>query len=362
MCSRAEVHVTSRLEACTGLQNARHDGEEHGLFSGHPHLLGGQRQVPTGEKLLEEDDTLGVSAAWDNNDTDPKKTFGCATHLGQIGASAHQALKGARLGLESSWTKVKDVTLDTLKKGRDAAANDNVLKSWKSLLFAIVGNSPHYLRPGEDESCLEVEIQRKHHAAKCKVKSTNLFLQAGSTKRLADNEAALSRNQRCCHAGVVWIEVDGRWRSVVKQRVLVEGDEETYRIMVQLKRSNPEKYKWMVPHPGGWHIMLHVTKALMTRYYGAGIEEVAKSLARGRRQARRRRQQVQAEPPVTYEAMWWIVIERYTKAKQEEAAQGAVGTGAGPEEGSSSLPDVPSAAPGSGTAASSTGVRDDDTR
>lgn len=48
--------------------------------------------------------------------------------------------------------------------------------------------------------------------------------------------------------------------------------------MVQLKQGNPEKCKWMLPHPGGWHIMLHMTKALMSRYYGAGIEVVAKAL------------------------------------------------------------------------------------
>lgn len=283
--------------------------------------------------LLKRGLDFACSVAWDNNDTDPHAAITNATHLSQIGACAHQLLQpGKCLGLESLWKKVKDVTLDMLKKGDEAADHDATIAGWNSLLFRILGDSPHYLSAeGGEQSCLEVKIKARHTAAECKVASTNLFLQAGSTKRLADNEAALDRIQRCCHAELEWREVDGKWLSTVRRRVLVEGDEETYRIMVQLKNGNPEKYKWMLPHPGGWHIMLHMTKALMTKYYGAGIELVAKALGGDDKHAAAGSKYRRSHHllTVTYEAMWWAVIERYTKAMRAKAgASSAVGAGA----------------------------------
>ncbi|CAN0060527.1 unnamed protein product [Ectocarpus fasciculatus] len=282
------------------------------------------------ESLLSEDPRLALSVSWDNNDTDPHAALGSAEHLSQIGACAHQVTKYGlpTLGLESLWKKIKDVTLARLKKGGRWDEHDSVIAGWNRLLFGILGNSPRYLsEDGEEQSCLEIKIQDKHTAQECKVASRNLFLEAGSTKRLADNEAALDRIQRSCHAGVVWEVVDGRWRSTVGRRVLVEGDEETYRIMVQLKKGNPEKYKWMVPHPGGWHIMLHVTKALMARYYGAGIEVVAKALGGDDVHAAAGSKYRRSHHLLTvmYEALWWVVIERYVAAKKKEAGEGPPG-------------------------------------
>ncbi|CAN0233394.1 unnamed protein product [Ectocarpus sp. 12 AP-2014] len=285
------------------------------------------------ESLLSKDPLLAISVSWDNNDTDPHAALGTAEHLSQISACAHQATKQGlpTLGLESLWKKIKNVTLASLKKGARVDEHDSVIDGWNCLLLGILGNSPRCLsEDGEEQSCLEIKIQDKHTAPECKVASRNLFLEAGSTKRLADNEAALERIQRSCHAGVVWEVVDGRWRSTVSRRVLVEGDEETYRIMVQLKKGNPEKYKWMVPHPGGWHIMLHVTKALMTRYYRAGIEVVAKALggddvhAAASSKYRRSHHLL----TVTNEVLWWILIERYLATNQKEA--GEEPTGAAP--------------------------------
>lgn len=279
------------------------------------------------ESLLSEDPRVALSVSWDNNDTDPHAALGSAEHLSQIGACAHQVTKYGlpTLGLESLWKKIKDVTLARLKKGGRWDEHDSVIDGWNRLLFGILGNSPRYLsEDGEEQSCLEIKIQDKHTAQECKVASRNLFLEAGSTKRLADNEAALDRIQRSCHAGVVWEVVDGRWRSTVGRRVLVEGDEETYRIMVQLKKGNPEKYKWMVPHPGGWHIMLHVTKALMARYYGAGIEVVAKALGGDDVHAAAGSKYRRSHHLLTvmYEALWWVVIERYVAAKKKKGRRG----------------------------------------
>lgn len=286
-----------------------------------------------------------ISVAWDNNDTEPKKSWCSAVHNSQIGASAHQLLVAAKndLGLESLWTSVKDTTLETLKKGRNPAEHDATISTWNSLLFKILGDNPAYLSTdGEGRSCLEVKIQDNHTAAECKVASKNLFIQAGSTKRLVDNEAALDRIQRCCNAGMEWTKVGDCWTSHVQRRVLVEGDEETYRTMVQLKRGNPEKYKWLLPHPGGWHIMLHVTKALIMRYYGAGIEVVAKALGGDDKHASVGSKYRRSHHflTVTYEAMWWIVIERYKEAMEQAkgatAAAAVAGTKESTPEGASS--------------------------
>ena len=60
-------------------------------------------------------------------------------------------------------------------------------------------------------------------------------------------------------------------------RTIVEGDEETYRFMVNLKKSMPTKYDWLLPVPGFWHILLHSAKALLQRYSLAGILAICRS-------------------------------------------------------------------------------------
>ncbi|CAN0424713.1 unnamed protein product, partial [Ectocarpus fasciculatus] len=309
------------------------------------------------ESLLEASPDFALAVSWDNNDADPHAAVARVEHLSQIGACGHQVIKAGlpTLGLESLWKKVGEVTLPMVRTGGNRADNDATIDRWNRTLFKILGDSPRYLSAeGEDQSCLEIKIQDEHTAVKCKVASKNLFLQAGSTKRLADNEAALDRIQRCCHAGMVWKMVDGKWQSTVRRRVLVEGDEETYRIMVQLKKGNPEKYKWLLPHPGGWHIMLHVTKALISRYYGAGVEVVAKALggddkhAAGGGKYRRNHHLL----TVTYEAMWWAVIEKYIAAtKGAGASPDVASTGsATPSAGAAALEGAPGAGSGAGGA------------
>ena len=58
---------------------------------------------------------------------------------------------------------------------------------------------------------------------------------------------------------------------------IVEGGEETYRFMVNLKMSMPAKYDWILPVPGFWHILLHSAKALLQRCYPAGIQTICKA-------------------------------------------------------------------------------------
>ncbi|CAM9616236.1 unnamed protein product, partial [Ectocarpus sp. 13 AM-2016] len=97
---------------------------------------------------------------------------------------------------------------------------------------------------------------------------------------------------------------------------LVEGDQETYAVMVKAKAENPEKFRWLLPHPGGWHIMLHLGKAMLVRYYGAGVESIARQIgaddkkAAGGGNARRTHHLM----TITWEALMLIVREMYDAA------------------------------------------------
>lgn len=95
-----------------------------------------------------------------------------------------------------------------------------------------------------------------------------LFMKLGSTRVWADNESTVDR------IGTIW-RVDARGRSVPS---VVAGDEETFRFMYHLIRSNPSKYKWMRIYVDAWHLLLRMGKALIRRYWGIGIGVITKSL------------------------------------------------------------------------------------
>ena len=309
--------------------------------------------------LLKDDEDYPISVAWDNNDTDPHAAISSAQHLSQIGACAHQIREagGPKLQLESEWKDVKDVTVDMLLEGADGAAHAKAFEEWNDILFSFLEDSPHYLsKDGESQSCIEFKVLDRFTATPCKVASMNMFCRAGSTKSTADMVAALEQIQLTCHAFVEWsVDGSGNYRSTVKRRVLMEGDEETYRFMVQLKRGNPEKYKWMLPHPGGWHIMLHMTRALITKYYGAGIEIVAKALGSDDKHAAAGSKYRRSHHllTVTYEAMWWAVIERYNEETGEGVSAAAAGAADGESSGASAQSASATSAPSDAAAPAS---------
>ena len=94
------------------------------------------------------------------------------------------------------------------------------------------------------------------------------FAMAGTTKQDSDCEDALDRIFRIAHAGPYG----------ARDVVVVEGYEETYFLMVNLKKSHPEKYACLLPMPGVWHFLFHATKGLVGRYYSVGLESVCKIL------------------------------------------------------------------------------------
>lgn len=60
-------------------------------------------------------------------------------------------------------------------------------------------------------------------------------------------------------------------------RTIVEGHEETYRFMVNLKMSMPEKYDRLLPVAGYRDKLLHSAKASLQRYSPAGIQVICRS-------------------------------------------------------------------------------------
>ncbi|CAM9917676.1 unnamed protein product, partial [Sphacelaria rigidula] len=52
---------------------------------------------------------------------------------------------------------------------------------------------------------------------------------------------------------------------------MVAGDEETFHFMYHLIRSNPGYYHWLRVYVGDWHLLHHMAKASMNRFWGAGI-------------------------------------------------------------------------------------------
>lgn len=158
--------------------------------------------------------------------------------------------------------------------------------------------------------------------------SKNLFIQIGSTKNDEDCFAALERIRIILHAGGAWENdrAGGPGYGEVLRRVLVKGDEGTYRFMVRIKRTHPEKYRWLLPHPGGWHIMMHTAKALFTKYWGAGIESFAKLLGGDDRHAAAGSNYRRSHHflTVTFEAMWCVVVEMYIEENMSFAEAGAV--------------------------------------
>ncbi|CAM9747415.1 unnamed protein product [Sphacelaria rigidula] len=269
------------------------------------------------EDLIPADRNIGVSAAFDNNDCDPHAKYLSAEHCSFIGATAHHPrlplIPPATFGSKDLWMKTKDVTLDLLKRGRDRAGHKHSMERWSTLLASTVARSPGYLKTnGPGRSCLEAELVKELDHGGRDLVSQNLFVQSGSTTCEADNEKTLERMLQIFHA-------EGEKGRVV----LIEGDEETYSFMVNAMASNLTRWRNIVPHPGGWHLMLHLTQALLVLYWGAGIESIAKLLGGDDKHAGAGKKHRRSHHflTVTFEAMWCVIIEKYETEKGVDASR-----------------------------------------
>ena len=98
--------------------------------------------------------------------------------------------------------------------------------------------------------------------------TVHLFIQEGSTKKYDDMESALHRICQMLRLG----EPDGRARAVLA------GDQETFAWIRSYCDMYPKYKRMLFLWPGDWHILYHLAKALLKRYWGAGLELVAKAL------------------------------------------------------------------------------------
>ena len=78
-------------------------------------------------------------------------------------------------------------------------------------------------------------------------------------------------------------------------------------------------------YPGDWHFLLHSAKALLKRYWGAGIEHVAKELNGDDKKAADGSNYRRAHPHITVicEAFTTDVIEEYYRKHLGHARQAA---------------------------------------
>ncbi|CAN0247744.1 unnamed protein product, partial [Scytosiphon promiscuus] len=141
-----------------------------------------------------------------------------------------------------------------------------------------------------------------------------LFIHRASTKRYSDNKATVDRIQRI-------------WRGTKAGKdgapFIVAGDEETYRQLYHLTLHEPEEYGQIRRYPGDWHLMYHMAKALMQRYWGAGVEWVAKDLGTDGKKSGDASNYRRAHHHVTvmYEALWSRCQEGCLK-DMEQSAEG----------------------------------------
>ena len=134
----------------------------------------------------------------------------------------------------------------------------------------------------------------------------HLFIQEASTKNPEECARVVDRIARILH-----VRPEGE-----RERAIVAGDEETFRFMYRLKQREGKRYSWLMPYPGDWHLLLHAAKAMLKRYWGAGVEYVAKRLSGDDRKAAEGSDYRRSHHHLTvmYEAFMRVVIERFYAA------------------------------------------------
>ena len=55
--------------------------------------------------------------------------------------------------------------------------------------------------------------------------------------------------------------------------VLLCGDQQTYSIIVELKRKNPSMFSWFRPLPGDWHLMKLVSEVIRDLLWDGGLKQ-----------------------------------------------------------------------------------------
>ncbi|CBJ28733.1 expressed unknown protein [Ectocarpus siliculosus] len=120
------------------------------------------------------------------------------------------------------------------------------------------------------DTCFESELRKAiTPEGKSPQQLRYAFIQKGSTKRFSDMKGAIQRVQG------IWC---GSPAGKAGAPFILGGDEETYKHMYHVMAQDPREYRQVRRYPGDWHLLLHMAKAMLRRYWGAGVEFVAKDL------------------------------------------------------------------------------------
>ena len=151
------------------------------------------------------------------------------------------------------------------------------------------------------------------------------FVQAASTKSFTQMKGIIDR-------------ILGIWRGTVAGSdgapCIIAGDEETYRFMYHLIKQDPDNYRQIRRYPGDWHILLHLAKALLKRYWGAGVEFVACDLGTDNTKSgdgsnyRRAHHQL----GVVFEALWTMLLRIWRDERRQGESAPAEREGLSAEE------------------------------
>ena len=101
---------------------------------------------------------------------------------------------------------------------------------------------------------------------------------------------------------------------------IIAGDEETYRFIYHLMKQDPDNYRQIRRYPGDWHLLLHMAKALLKRYWGAGIEFVACELGTDNSKSGEASNYRRAHHHlcVMFEALWTLILEAWREERRRQ--------------------------------------------
>eukprot|EP00951_Prasinocladus_malaysianus_P003328 scaffold23627_cov18-Prasinocladus_malaysianus.AAC.1 len=58
-------------------------------------------------------------------------------------------------------------------------------------------------------------------------------------------------------------------------QLVLAGDQQTYALMVDAKRGSPDKFRWLIPYIGDWHLAFNASQTIAEMIWEGGMQDVA---------------------------------------------------------------------------------------
>ena len=158
---------------------------------------------------------------------------------------------------------------DVLHTQKAKVAYAEFLKTIVSAISEMTISSDGSINDPEDAGgSLQDKVKYKLHSyvTKSGNKITFATIDEGHTATLTDIGKYLAKVMRDLLVGT---PAGPAW-------VIVCGDQQTFALMLELKRKYPESYGWLVPYVGEWHLLFNSSQWLCEHTWSGGLEEVAK--------------------------------------------------------------------------------------